>query len=227
MKHIMMLGIFLWSLVCAQAYASIHEGKVVGVSDGDTLTVLISERQIKVRLAEIDAPEKRQPFGERSKQSLSELVFGKWVKVSQQDLDRYGRVVGRVHTGGLDVNAEQIKRGMAWIYRQYNRDRSLLAVEQEAKSAKRGLWTDPNPIAPWEYRHGGKAGSARRSAPKQVQAKASGQCAGKRYCNEMGSCEEAPRLFAASFSKRLLGPKSILPQPMPCSPVHVPSRANA
>jgi endonuclease YncB( thermonuclease family) len=142
MKHITMVGICLWSLACAQACASIYEGKVVGVSDGDTLTVLISERQIKVRLAEIDAPEKRQPFGERSKQSLSDLVYGKQVKVNQQDLDRYGRVVGRVYTGNLDVNAEQIKRGMAWIYRQYNRNRSLLAVEQEAKSAKRGLWSE-------------------------------------------------------------------------------------
>jgi endonuclease YncB( thermonuclease family) len=80
MKHITMIGIFFWSLVCFQACASIYEGKVVGVSDGDTLTVLISGRQTKVRLAEIDAPEKRQPFGERSKQSLSDLVYGKRVK---------------------------------------------------------------------------------------------------------------------------------------------------
>jgi endonuclease YncB( thermonuclease family) len=193
MKHITMIGICLWSLVCAQACASIYGGKVVGVSDGDTLTVLISGRQTKVRLAEIDAPEKRQPFGERSKQSLSDVVYGKWVKVNQQDLDRYGRVVGRVYIGDLDVNAEQIKRGMAWIYRKYNRDRSLLALEQEARGAKRGLWTDPNPVPPWEYRHGSKAGSVRRSTPEQVQAKTigSGQCAGKRYCNEMASCHEA------------------------------------
>jgi endonuclease YncB( thermonuclease family) len=143
MKHITMLGICLWSLVCTQAYASIYEGKVVGVSDGDTLTVLISGRQTKVRLAEIDVPEKRQPFGKRSTQSLSDLVYGKRVKVNQQDLDRYGRVVGRVYTESLDVNAEQIKRGMAWIHRHYNRDRSLLALEQEARGAKRGLWTDP------------------------------------------------------------------------------------
>jgi micrococcal nuclease len=95
MKHITMLGICLWSLVCAQVCASIYEGKVVGVLDGDTLTVLISGGQIKVRLAEIDAPEKQQPFGQRSKQSLSDLVYGKRVKVNQEDRDRYGRVVGR------------------------------------------------------------------------------------------------------------------------------------
>jgi endonuclease YncB( thermonuclease family) len=103
--------------------------QVVGVSDGDTVTVLISGCQTRVRLAEIDAPEKRQPFGERSKQSLSDLVYGKRVEVKQEDCDHYGRIVGRVYTEGLDVNAEQIKRGMAWIYRKYNRDRSLLALE--------------------------------------------------------------------------------------------------
>jgi endonuclease YncB( thermonuclease family) len=193
MKHITMVGICLWSLACAQAYASIYEGKVVGVSDGDTLTMLISGRQTKVRLAEIDAPEKRQPFGERSKQSLSDLVYGKRVKVNQQDRNRYGRVVGRVYTESLDVNAEQIKRGMAWIYPKYNRDRPLLALEREARGAKRGLWTDPNPIPPWEYRHSGKTGWVRRSTAEQVQAKAigigSGQCAGKRYCSEANSQE--------------------------------------
>ena len=115
------------------------------------------------------------------------------MEVKQEDRDHYGRIVGRVYTEGLDVNAEQIKRGMAWIYRKYNRDRSLLALEQEARGAKRGLWIDPNPVPPWEYRHGSKAGSVRRSTPEHVQTKTigSGQCAGKRYCNEMASCEEA------------------------------------
>lgn len=193
MKHVTMVGIWLWGLLYAQAYGSIYEGKVIGVSDGDTLTVLISGRQMKVRLAEIDAPEKRQAFGERSKQSLSDLVYGKQVKVKKQDRDRYGRIVGRVYARGLDVNAEQVKRGMAWIYRQYNRDRSLLALEHEARGAKRGLWIDPNPIPPWKYRHASKTKWVARSTPVQVQAKViSGpQCERKRYCNEMTSCEEA------------------------------------
>jgi endonuclease YncB( thermonuclease family) len=99
----------LWSLACAQTY----ENKVIGVSDGDTLTVLMSGHQVKIRLAEIDAPEKRQPFGQRAKQSLSDLVYGKQVMVKQETKDRYGRVVGRVYAGSLDVNAEQIRRGMA------------------------------------------------------------------------------------------------------------------
>ncbi len=193
MKRIAMVALLLWSLACAQAYASTYEGKVVGVSDGDTVTLLMSGHQVRVRLAEIDAPEKQQPYGQRSKQSLSELVYGKQVKVNQQDRDRYGRVVGRVYVENLDVNAEQIKRGMAWIYRKYNRDRSLLALEQEARGAKRGLWSDLNPIPPWEYRHGGAVGSGRRSTPEPALVKVMGGhlCGGKRYCNEMGSCEEA------------------------------------
>lgn len=177
----------LWSLACAQTY----ENKVIGVSDGDTLTVLMSGRQVKIRLAEIDAPEKHQPFGQRAKQSLSDLVYGKQVMVKQEAKDRYGRVVGRVYAGGLDVNAEQIRRGMAWVYRQYNRDKSLLALEQEAKNGKRGLWLEPNAIPPWEYRHGGRVGSKARQAPIKATEGGAHQCGAKRYCNQMASCEEA------------------------------------
>jgi endonuclease YncB( thermonuclease family) len=118
----------LWSLVYTQAYAQTYQGKVVGVSDGDTLIVLTPEKQqIKVRLADIDAPEKRQPFGQRAKQSLSDLVYGKQVMVKQETKDRYGRVVGRMYAGSLDINAEQIRRGMAWVYRKYAKDRAFQA----------------------------------------------------------------------------------------------------
>lgn len=152
LKTSVFILLFLPSLVAA---AQEHSGRVVGVSDGDTITVLISgNRQLKVRLAEIDAPEKAQAFGQRSKQSLSDLVFGKHVRVIQEDMDRYGRVVGRVYVNGLDVNAEQVRRGMAWVYKKYARDRSLYAIEDEARAAKRGLWSDPNSVPPWEYRRG-------------------------------------------------------------------------
>jgi endonuclease YncB( thermonuclease family) len=142
----MPLHLFLLLIIALPVSASpVYEGKVVGISDGDTITVLVGGRQqLKVRLAEIDAPEKSQAYSQRSKQSLSDLAFGKQVRVEQQDSDRYGRVVGRVYAGGLDVNAEQIRKGMAWVYRQYNIDRSLLVIESEAKSAKRGLWSERN-----------------------------------------------------------------------------------
>jgi Staphylococcal nuclease homologue len=153
------------------------------------------KRQIKVRLIEIDAPEKSQAYGQRSKQSLSDLVFGKQVCVEQQDHDRYGRVIGRVYAGGVDVNAEQVKHGMAWVYRKYARDQTLFALEHEAKNAKRGLWADPYAIPPWEYRHGGKRiGSAwvqEKAVTEKSKVSAGLSCGAKRYCKEMISCEEA------------------------------------
>ncbi len=95
-------------------------GKVVGVADGDTITVLNDSKGLtKIRLHQIDAPEKQQDFGQRSKQSLSELVYGKHVRIEVADTDKYGRTVGKVWVNGNDANLEQIKRGMAWVYKKY------------------------------------------------------------------------------------------------------------
>jgi endonuclease YncB( thermonuclease family) len=118
-------------------------GKVVGVLDGDTLTVLVERRAVKVRLAEIDTPEKGQPYGSAARQALSDLVFGKVATVHGQTRDRYGRTVGRVYVDGRDVNAELVRAGHAWVYRKYTTDRSLYALEAEAKAAGRGLWALP------------------------------------------------------------------------------------
>lgn len=129
-------------------------GKVVGVADGDTITVLDDDNvQHKVRLAEIDAPEKAQAFGNRSKQALSALVFGKDVLVIDQGQDRYKRTIGRVYQGDMDVSAEQVKQGMAWVYRKYSKDKTLLPLEAEAKAQRLGLWADSEPVPPWEWRH--------------------------------------------------------------------------
>lgn len=129
---------------------------VVGVSDGDTLTALCDGEQIKVRLAEIDAPEKRQPFGMKSKQSLSELCFQRKAEVRQVDRDRYGRVVAGVKCDGVDVNAEQVRKGMAWVYDKYAKDASLYGLQEEARIMRLGLWADPNPIPPWKWRKSSK-----------------------------------------------------------------------
>lgn len=136
-------------------------GEVVGVADGDTITVLRDNEQVKVRLAEIDAPEKAQPFGNKSKQALSALVHGKAVLVVEQGNDRYKRTIGRVYQGDVDVNAEQIKRGMAWVYRKYSKDVSLLPLEDEAKAQRLGLWGDGEPVPPWEWR------KSKRQLPSQ------------------------------------------------------------
>ena len=124
----------------------------MGVTDGDTVTVLRGREQVKVRLAEIDAPERKQPFGQRSRQSLAEMVFRQDVLVIEQGKDRYGRSVGRLQLGSLDANAEQVRRGMAWVFDRYVKDRSLYDLQNEARQAKRGLWADPAPVEPWEWR---------------------------------------------------------------------------
>lgn len=107
----------------------------------------------RLRLAQIDAPEKRQAFGTRSRQALSSLVFRQSVTVADAGRDRYGRVLGTVYVSGVNVNAEMVRQGMAWVYRQYATDRSLFALEDEARAGRRGLWADPSPVSPWQFRH--------------------------------------------------------------------------
>jgi endonuclease YncB( thermonuclease family) len=150
----------LWTcLLLGSAFADTISGRVVGVADGDTLTVLDSQKQQhKVRLVGIDAPEKAQPFGARSKQSLSELAYNRNVQVQTHKRDRYGRVLGKVFLDGIDLNLVQINRGLAWHYKAYAReqtpgDRSrYAATEEDARIDRRGLWRDAAPTPPWDWR---------------------------------------------------------------------------
>lgn len=155
MKSARSLWHFLFAFliaICAHADSQIL-GRVVVVSDGDTITLLTAEsKQVKVRLAEIDAPEKSQAFGNKSKQSLSEICFGKPTTLTVQDVDRYGRTVARVFCDEVDANAEQVKRGYAWVYDRYVKDKSLYSVQRDARDNTRGLWTDSAPVPPWEFR---------------------------------------------------------------------------
>jgi endonuclease YncB( thermonuclease family) len=135
-------------------------GKVVSVADGDTITVLDADKtQHKIRLNGIDAPEKAQPFGQLSKQSLSDLVFGKTVQIDANKVDRYGREVGTVMVDGVDANLEQIKRGMAWHYKAYQLEQTVTdraayaAAEKDGVAASLGLWQDTKPVPPWDWRH--------------------------------------------------------------------------
>jgi endonuclease YncB( thermonuclease family) len=143
----------------------------VGVADGDTITVLgAGDRQTRVRLQGIDAPESRQAFGQASKRNLSDLVFDREVVVEYEKTDRYGRTVGKVLSGGRDVNLEQVRAGLAWHYKYYQdeqspADRRLYAeAEAGARKAGRGLWADPGPTPPWDFRRG-KRGSAEEGGP--------------------------------------------------------------
>ena len=134
-------------------------GRVVSVHDGDTLTVLIDHRQVRVRLTDIDAPELKQPFGTRSRQSLADLCFGKQAALDVRGQDRYHRTLAQVTCDGKDANAEQVRRGYAWTFVRYARpDSPLLVLEKEARAAHRGLWQDSAPVPPWDWRRNGRHG---------------------------------------------------------------------
>jgi endonuclease YncB( thermonuclease family) len=142
-------------LTATPAWAEELRGRVVAIHDGDTLTILTAERrQVRVRLAEIDAPESRQPYGSRARQALAAMFIRQNVRVVVVDTDRYGRTVGRVYAGPLDVNRELVRQGAAWVYRPHLHDRTLLVVEAEARTARRGLWSLPerDQMPPWVWR---------------------------------------------------------------------------
>jgi endonuclease YncB( thermonuclease family) len=143
----------------APAGSQILTGRVVRIADGDTVTVLDSSNtQRRIRLQGIDAPESHQAFGTQSKKSLSEMIFDRDVTVEYEKTDQYGRLVGKILLDGKDVNLEQVKAGMAWHYKEYQReqtpeDRELYArAEDEARKARRGLWVDVDPIEPSAFR---------------------------------------------------------------------------
>lgn len=149
----MRLGVAVWLLLALCTSAHAYPAKVVRIIDGDTLVVLAGgHKQVKVRLAAIDAPEKRQAFGERSRQALARLCFQKSAEVTPANQDRYGRTVARVSCEGEDASKAQVHAGMAWVYRQYSKDGALIELEAQARSGRRGLWTEAEPVPPWEYR---------------------------------------------------------------------------
>jgi endonuclease YncB( thermonuclease family) len=182
--------LFLLALSITPALAEEYAGKVVGITDGDTLALLTPEkRQLKVRLAEIDTPEHNQPYGSRARQALSDLAFGREARVVVVDHDRYGRVVGRVFIDETDVNAELVRQGAAWVYRDFARDRTLFALEDEARAAKRGLWALPEAqrTPPWEWRQASRAAKPQVSSTEQAAL----SCGAKRTCKQMQDCAEA------------------------------------
>lgn len=127
--------------------------KIVGVSDGDTATCLLDDKtQIKIRLAQIDAPESGQDFGQVSKHALSDMIYGRVVSLKISTTDRYGRTVAEVFIDETNVNKQMVAQGMAWAYREYNKDKEYLDLENKAKQQKLGLWSQPEPIYPSEFR---------------------------------------------------------------------------
>lgn len=181
-----LVGILFTAILAAAPRASLAQrppetfsGRVVAVTDGDTLGVLRSGKEVKVRLHGIDAPESGQAFGATAKQFASEKTFGKIVTVRVTDTDRYGRLVGEVTlVGGTSLNEQLVKNGLAWWYHQYGaKERVLAEAEIDARAARRGLWADANPTPPWAFRHpdanraaGEVAGRAVDPTPTQPSA---------------------------------------------------------
>jgi endonuclease YncB( thermonuclease family) len=181
--------------------------QILTVLDGDTVMVKRGTGTLSIRLAEIDAPEKSQPFGETSRKSLSDLVMGKSVQVVSQTMDQYGRMVAHLNVTGLDVNAEQIRLGMAWEYSHFHRNQVLIALQKEAQSVPRGLWALSNPIPPWEWRktHPYAASAIPTTETTTPSTTSSLRCGNKKYCNQMTSCEEAKYYLNQCGVKRLDG----------------------
>lgn len=156
MRWILSLALIVLSTLCQ---ADVISGRVIRVADGDTITVLdASKVQHKVRLAGIDAPEKAQAYGQKSRESLEELVAGRNIIVETHKKDHYGRHVGNVLVNGRDMNIEQIRRGMAWFYREYAHEQPAADRQNydragaEAREFRKGLWADRNPSPPWAFR---------------------------------------------------------------------------
>jgi micrococcal nuclease len=163
-------------------------------------------------LANIDAPEKVQPFGKQSRDSLLEMVGKKQVQIDSQAVDQYGRLVGLISVNGLDVNQEQVKRGMAWEYSHYHSDKTYVDLQRAARQAHRGLWGQTNPQAPWQWRKlhssakpGLQAGRHGVSSPAAPVMLYDMECGKKRRCSQMVSCDEARFYFSRCGVKTLDG----------------------
>lgn len=148
----LLIALLVFAASCVFAGTPAFSGRVVGIADGDTLTVLADQVPHKIRLAEIDAPEKKQAFGEKAKQSLADLCFNQRACVSAGKTDRYGRTVARVVCQGEDASMHQVRAGLAWAYTRYLSDPAIALAEALAHDAGSGLWADPNPVPPWLYR---------------------------------------------------------------------------
>lgn len=176
--------------------AASWQGRVSHVTDGDTLTVLNGQQPVVVRIAEIDAPEDGQAWGRQSRQALGDLLADQMVTVDERARDHYGRTVARIRVGSIDAGEELVRHGHAWHFTRYSNDAHLAELQDEARAAKVGLWSQPDPIAPWDYRSPNSPQVVvQQLIPSRADATevaASGfSCGGKRYCKQMSSCEEA------------------------------------
>lgn len=182
--------LFFVSGITFRANADMY--KVVGVSDGDTVTLLSKDKkQLHVRINAIDSPEKNQPYGNAAKKYLSSLIFNKEVDIDPFKLDKYGRTVATVWLSEQDVGLEMVKAGYSWVFVKYADPKifpEYYAAEKQAKKSRTGLWSDPSSVPPWQWRHPESMSLTLLSANNE-------KCGKKRFCKEMVNCEEAKYYF--------------------------------
>jgi micrococcal nuclease len=166
MKKLSLILLFLTLSILS--FAESITGKVIAVSDGDTIKILVDKTTYKIRLNGVDCPEKNQDYGQKAKQFTSDLVYNKVVTADIKDKDRYGRYVADVLISGTTLNKELVRNGFAWHYKQYSKDKELAALEEQARASQVGLWADSNPTPPWDFRHGNKS-SADSTTTKSVE----------------------------------------------------------
>lgn len=198
--------------LCNHAFA--FESKVIHISDGDTVTVMNAKKQkIKIRLAHIDAPENDQPFGKKSKQYLSRLIKGQNVRLNCHTTDHYGRKVCGIYHNQLDVDAEMIRAGLAWVYRKYNKRPELIQIEKNAKKNRVGLWAskEADIIEPEQWRKHRNLQLAVNQAQSNSSKTSLSKCGTKRYCKQMASCKEAYYFLNKCGLNRLDGDKDGIP----------------
>ena len=151
-------------------YSKELKGKVVSIADGDTVTIVVadnsanskflqppssqpsSKKQYRIRLNDIDAPESKQAFGNKSKENLKNYIYQKDVVVKYESTDKYGRILGTIKKKEKDINLQQVKDGYAWVYRHYSKKQDYIKEEEKARQERKGLWADKNPINPYDFR---------------------------------------------------------------------------
>lgn len=199
--------------VALNVHAEHFEAKVLAVMDGDTVFVQSGPFKAKLRLANIDAPEKEQAYGKQSRESLQALIGGKVIQVESRAVDQFGRTIALVSVDGMSINEEQVKRGMAWSYSRSRAAKTYNGLQREAQVARRGLWQQPNPETPaqWRKAHPFEAKNkvhphVNKPAPIQTEdASKFGAlaCGKKHYCKQMATCDEAHFYLTVCGLKRL------------------------
>lgn len=198
------LLVVLCALYAGIAHAEEFEAQVIAVMDGDTVMVLHNRQKLKVRLANIDAPELEQPYGKESRQALAEQVLKKQVRIKRKATDAYGRMIAEVSHGGQSVNEAQLRKGMAWEYSHFHRDQRYVNLSQQARQSRRGLWAqNAEPMEPekWRKAHPEKFNINNKLYKNQGVA----NCGSKRLCSQMVTCEEAKIFYLHCGVKSLDG----------------------